>query len=93
MTTMPLNLAIDEQLLDDLAEQLAERISQKMHERLADSQGRDRWMPTAEAARYTGRSISAMHRLTAARAIPFHQTGPGAKCYFRKSDLDAWMES
>jgi excisionase family DNA binding protein len=50
----------------------------------------DGWLTTAQAASYLGMSISALHKLTAARLIPFEQSGPGAKCYFRRSDLDEW---
>jgi len=45
-------------------------------------------MDTRRAADYLGMSVSAIHRLTAERAIPFVQNGPGAKCYFKRSDLD-----
>jgi hypothetical protein len=51
----------------------------------------DRWMDTKAAAAYLGlSSANALHKLTAARLIPFEQDGPGAKCWFQKSQLDAW---
>jgi excisionase family DNA binding protein len=50
----------------------------------------DRWLNTREAAGHLGVSVHALHKLTAARSIPFEQDGPGARCYFRRSDLDAW---
>jgi excisionase family DNA binding protein len=50
----------------------------------------DRWLTTREAAEYIAKSVDALHKLTAARAIPFEQDGPGARCYFKRSDLDAW---
>jgi excisionase family DNA binding protein len=50
----------------------------------------DRWLNTREAAAYLGISVNALHRLTAARSIPFEQHAPGARCYFRRVDLDAW---
>lgn len=53
----------------------------------------DRWMTTKEAADYLGRSVSSIHKLTAARAIPFEQDAPGGKCWFLKSELDEWMRS
>ena len=56
-------------------------------------QSPDRWMTTREAASYVGRSVDAIHKLTAARKVPFSQDGPGGKCWFRKSDLDAWMQT
>jgi excisionase family DNA binding protein len=50
----------------------------------------DGWMTTKQAAEYLGISVHALHRLTAAREIPFSQAGPGARCFFKKSDLDEW---
>jgi len=74
--------------LDRLAEVVAERVTVRIAKLPVEP---DRWMESAEAARHIGRSISALHKLTAARRIPFSQDGPGAKCYFRRSDLDRWM--
>ena len=48
------------------------------------------WMTTVQAARYLGLSVAALHRLTSSRAVPFVQDGPGAKCWFKASDLDSW---
>lgn len=79
---------LDDAALDVLAERLAPRLAG-----LAPAPAEDRWLTTAEAAAYIGRSITALHKSTAARAIPFSQDGPGARCYFRRSDLDAWMRS
>ena len=31
-------------------------------------------------------------RMTAERRIPFSQDRPGARCWFRRSDLDRWRE-
>jgi len=50
----------------------------------------DRWLPTREAAAYLGISVAALHKLTAARSIRFEQSSPGAKCWFRRSDLDRY---
>lgn len=51
---------------------------------------RDGWMETKEAAAYLGMPLSTLHRLTAARDVPFEQDGPGCKCYFKRSELDEW---
>jgi excisionase family DNA binding protein len=48
------------------------------------------WMDTKRAASYLGLSVTALHKLTAARRIPFHQDGPGAKCWFLRFELDRW---
>jgi excisionase family DNA binding protein len=48
------------------------------------------WMTSREAAAYLGLTLAALHRLTAARAVPFEQDAPGGKCWFNRADLDAW---
>jgi len=48
------------------------------------------WMTSREAATYLGLTLPALHRLTAARAVPFEQEVPGGKCWFNRADLDAW---
>lgn len=48
------------------------------------------WMTSREAATYLGLTLAALHRLTAARAVPFEQDAPGGKCWFNRADLDAW---
>jgi hypothetical protein len=78
---------LDELGPEDLAE-LAARLAPYLPTTMpADG---DRWMATAEASAYLGITTTALHKLTAARAIPFEQEGPGCKCYFRRGDLDAW---
>ena len=82
--------ALDDDALDRLAERLAPRLAGSLAAGAAPEP--DRWLTTREAG-YIGHSTTALHKLTAARAIPFSQDGPGARCYFRRSDLDAWMRS
>jgi len=48
------------------------------------------WMTSREAVTYLGLTLPALHRLTAARAVPFEQDSPGGKCWFNRADLDAW---
>jgi excisionase family DNA binding protein len=50
----------------------------------------DSWLDSTRAAEYLGISRPSLHKLTAARAIPFEQEGPGWKCWFLRSELDAW---
>jgi len=57
------------------------------HEQSAATAG---WMTSREAAAYLGLTLAALHRLTAARAVPFEQDAPGGKCWFNRADLDAW---
>ncbi len=80
--------ALDEAAREALAERLAPRLAERLPLRQPDD-----WMTTREAAAYIGRSVTALHKLTAAQAIPFEQEKPGARCYFNRSDLDAWMRS
>jgi excisionase family DNA binding protein len=47
-------------------------------------------MTSREAATYLALTLAALHRLTAARAVPFEQDAPGGKCWFNRADLDAW---
>ena len=82
--------SLDAEALDALAERLAPRLVGRL---APDAPEADRWLDTRGAAAYIGRSPTALHKLTGARAIPFSQDGPGARCYFRRSELDAWMGS
>ena len=50
----------------------------------------DEWMDTKHASAHLGMTPNALHKLTAARKIPFEQDSPKGKCWFRRSDLDAW---
>ena len=47
-------------------------------------------MDSRGAGAYLGITVHALHKLTAARAIPFEQDGRGCKCWFKRSELDAW---
>jgi excisionase family DNA binding protein len=82
-------------LLDDLdpddLRELAERLAPYLPRPTPSDV--DRWLTTKQAAEHLGMSVGALHRLTAERAIPFEQSGPGAKCYFKRSDLDEWRRS
>lgn len=50
----------------------------------------DGWLDGARAAAYLDISRNALHKHTAARTIPFEQDRAGCKCWFKRSDLDAW---
>ena len=92
MASPGLALALDDDALDRLADELAERTAVRLANRLPHAEA-DRWMKTREAAEYLGLTVSGLHKLTAARAVPFAQEGPGCRCWFRKSELDAWRQS
>lgn len=78
--------------LDDIAlDELADRLAPKLAARLAAREPLpDEWLPSNKAAAYLGVSVNALHKLTAARAIPFEQDGPGCKMWFKRSELDEW---
>ncbi len=79
----------DERTLDRLAELLAPRLQA----RLSTPAGENGWLDSRDAAAYLGLSKHALHRLTAERRLPFSQDQPGARTYFKRSDLDGWRES
>lgn len=45
-----------------------------------------------ETVDYLGISKSAVYKITSKREIPFYNPG-GKKIYFKKSEVDAWIES
>jgi excisionase family DNA binding protein len=87
MSRIEIQLSQDE--LDHLADRLADRIIARIEHRMGGSRDAG-WMTTKEAAEHLGMSVDALHKLTAARAIPFTQDAPRARCYFRRAHLDAW---
>ena len=50
-------------------------------------------MDAKAAAAYLSVTVAALHKLSAARQIPFHQEAPACKLWFKRSELDAWRES
>jgi excisionase family DNA binding protein len=81
--------ALVDALDDDALDQLADLLAPRLAPRLA-AEPDDAWMDSKQAAAYTGLSMNSLHKRTAAREIPFHQDGPGGKCWFKRSELDAW---
>jgi excisionase family DNA binding protein len=84
-----LQVTLSPEAMDDLAERVADRVLAQLDSR----EDRDRWLDSAEAAAYLAMTTSALHKLTAARKVPFSQDAPGGKCYFKRADLDAWRRS
>ena len=80
--------ALVAQLDDDALAELAMRLAPFLPR--PNGGDDDGWLSTREAAKYLGITANALHKLTAARAIPFEQEAPNAKCWFRRSELDAW---
>jgi excisionase family DNA binding protein len=86
--------ALARALLDDLTPDDLAALAEKLRPFLEPAQppAVDGWLTTRDAAAYLGVSVNAMHKRTADRRIPFSQSGPGARCYFRPRDLDAWRQ-
>ncbi len=82
-------LSLDDEALDLLVDRLAPRIQERLRDR-ADRDISDEWLDSKRAAAYLGVSVNAIHKLTAARTIPFEQDSPGCKCWFRRAELDQW---
>ena len=83
--------ALDESGLALLAARLAPHLQTVMDQ--SPDVAPDEWLDSRGAAGCLGKSVAAIHKLTAARAIPFEQEGPGCKLWFRRSALDAWREA
>jgi len=81
---------LDDAALDVLAERLAPRLANQLAPRTTFEEG---WLDSKGAASYLGITVNALHKPTAARAIPFEQEGPGCKCWFKRSDLDRWRQA
>jgi len=81
---------LDDDALDALADALAPRLQRRLDVAAPVADG---WLDTAAAANYLGVSRHALHRLTAERRVPFVQDAPGARCYFRRADLDDWRRN
>jgi excisionase family DNA binding protein len=79
-------------LSDADLDRLADRIAARLGPRLEPATDNG-WMTSAQAAAYLAISPDALKKLTAARSIPFSQDGPGARCFFRRADLDEWRRA
>lgn len=91
-TRLALGLQVDEDFIDALAERVFQRVASLAG--AAPATVEDGWLNSRDAVRYLGlTSLHALHKLTAARQVPFVQDRPGARCWFRRSDLDRWREA
>jgi hypothetical protein len=82
--------ALARAILDELEPDDLEQLARALAPYLPARDGVAGWLDTKAAATHLGITVNALHKLTRERAIPFSQAGPGGKCYFRRSDLDAW---
>jgi hypothetical protein len=79
-----LSLRLPDDALDALADAAADRLAERQ------APAADGWLDTRAAALHLGLSTHALHRLVARREVAYFQDGPRAKCYFKRSALDAW---
>lgn len=70
-------------------EAIAQRVARLLDEEQAAG-AQDRWMTSDDAAAYLKVSLHTLRDLIARQAIPYSQERPGARLYFRASDLDRW---
>ena len=78
--------ALDQHALDALAGLLGPRLAPQPHAEHPIGE----WLNARGAAAHMGLSVNALHKLTAARLIPFHQDAPNCKLWFRREELDSW---
>jgi hypothetical protein len=85
-------ITLDEEFIERLADALAPKVAELLPGTSAPCG--DPWMDAREAAAYLGfKDVDPLHKLTAARTVPFSQKTRGGKLWFRRSDLDAWRGS
>jgi len=84
--------ALARALIDELASdpEALERLRDLIGNLPTDPPATDGWLDTKRAAEHLGVSVHALHRLVADRRVPYHQERPGARCWFRRAELDAW---
>jgi hypothetical protein len=80
-------ITLDDDDVERIADLVAERILERIE--MVDANA-DRWLGTTEAADYLGITTNALHKLTAARQVPFEQDRPRARCWFKAAALDEW---
>jgi excisionase family DNA binding protein len=85
---VPLDLTLNDASLDQLAVLIAERLADRL-----PKQSDDGWMESKEAAVHLKVPLSTIRKWTAEGSIPFTQDGPGARCFFLRSELDRWRLS
>ncbi len=82
---------VEEADLERFAADIAERVAQRVGEAQPTAGGE--WLNSRAAAAHLGLSLDSLHKLTARRDLAFSQESPGGKCWFRRSDLDAYRQS
>lgn len=81
-------LVLDQTSIDRLADAVVDQIAARLPQQTEDG-----WMESQEAAVYLKVPLSTIRKWTAEGSIPFTQNGPGARCFFLRSELDRWRLS
>jgi hypothetical protein len=77
-------------IVDRLMPEITARLDRSPPSAIPEADG---WLDSKGAAAYLGITINALHKLTAAREIPFEQDGPGCKLWFKRSELDDYRSA
>jgi excisionase family DNA binding protein len=83
--------ALINQLLGLLADLVVDRLMKRTE--AGSNPPADEWMDARAAAAYLGIHRDTLRKLSAERAVPVHQDGPGCKLYFHRDELDEWRRT
>lgn len=89
-TADPRALAALDGLLDALADEIAARVADRLAATPPAGAQAPEWMTSAQAAEHLGVHRDTIRKAAARGELDAEQSGPGAKLYFRRADLDAW---
>lgn len=84
MAGVTLELRLDDDALDALADKLATRLADRLG--IADSSP---WLGAQSAADYLGCSLSRVRKLTMTGELPVHRDG--SRTLYRRDDLDGFI--
>jgi excisionase family DNA binding protein len=85
-------LSLPPAAVEVFAERAAAIVLAQLGEHDASSSEWPEWMSVETAARYLDASKERVRKLKERREIPYYQEGPGCRVFFRRSELDAWMD-
>ncbi len=86
-----LALTLPSELLDVLAERVADVLVERGLVVAEAASGPEPWIGVEDAARHLACPKSRLYSLVSARRIPHEKDG--SRVLFRRSELDAWVES
>ena len=89
----PIATALIAELDDEMLRELAQHLAPYLPVAADGSAHEDGWLDSRRAAEYLGLSLDSLHKMTAARAIPFEQEAAGCRLWFKRSELDEWVRA